>query len=118
MSIDVIKVFDVIVFALGIFLFFGAFQVHKGVIPHTFIPAEAMSKCHDLEGMKNRLFPATLLFAIVSLGYGIYGILFDFHIVACEGTLVSVSNVALIILFVATWVYFSRVLKKAVEECC
>ena len=118
MSIDVIKIFDVIVLCLGIFLFFGAFQIKKGIIPTTFVPADALLKCHDLDGMKKRLFPATILFAAVSLVYGIYSILFDFHILNYSNSLTSFFNVFLIIAFIVTWVFFSRVLKKAVEEYC
>jgi hypothetical protein len=118
MSIDVIKIFDVIVLLLGVFLLFGAFQVKKGIIPHTFIPADVMTRCYDLEGMKNRLFPVTLLFAIVSLAYGVYGILFDFKIVTVEGQFISFLNVLFIVMFISSWVVFSKTLKKAIAECC
>ncbi len=118
MSIDVIKIFDVIVLLLGVFLLFGAFQVKKGIIPTTFIPAETMARCYDREGMKNRLFPITVLFALVSLGYGVYGILFDFHILTVEGQLISFLNVLFIVMFITCWVLFSKTLKKAIAECC
>lgn len=118
MSIDIYKIFDVIVLLLGIFLLFGAFQVKKGMIPHTFIPAETMSRCYDMEGMKKRLFPITLLFALVSMGYGIYGILFDFHILTIQGEFISLLNVWFIVMFLLCWVVFSKTLKKAIAECC
>ncbi len=118
MSIDVIKIFDVIVLALGVFLLFGAFRVKKGNIPATFVPAEVMARCYDPEGMKRRLFPITVLFAFVSLGYGVYGILFDFHIVTVEGQFVSFLNVLFIVMFITSWVVFSRTLKNAIAKCC
>ena len=118
MSIDVIKIFDVIVLLLGVFLFVEAFQVKRGSIPHTFVPAETMARCYDIEGMKNRLFPVTFVFALVSLAYGVYGILFDFHIVTYEGQIISFLNVLFIVMFISCWVVFSKALKNAIADCC
>ncbi len=118
MSIDVIKIFDVIVLALGVFLLVSAFQLKQGIVPKTFIPAQTMTRCFNKEGMVKRLFPVTLLFAFVSMAYGIYGILFDFHILTVENQLISVLNVLFIVVFITTWIVFSRVLKKAIADFC
>lgn len=118
MDFDIMKIFDVIILVLGIYIAFCAFRLKNKTVPATLIPAELMRKCKDTEGLCKKLFLPTCMFALVSLVYGIYSFLFDFHIVATSSQFQSVLNVGLILLFFVGWIYFSYVLRKATEEFC
>lgn len=118
MNFDIMKIFDVIILALGLYIAFCAVRLKSNNVPSTLIPPELLKKCKNISGLCNRLFRPTCLFAFVSLLYGIYSSIFDFQLVAVASQINSIINVALILLFIVGWVYFSYVLRKATEEFC
>ena len=118
MDFDIMKIFDVIILALGVYIAFCAVRLKSNNVPSTLIPPELLKKCRNVEGLCTRLFGPTCLFAFVSLLYGVYSSIFDFQLVTVTSQVNSIINVALILLFIVGWVYFSYVLRKATEEFC
>ena len=119
MSFDIMKIFDVIILLLGAYIAYGAVRLKANNIPQTFIPMENQRKCKDVEGLSKTLFPPACLFAAASLLYGVFSFLTDFGILPEQITSkASVISMALMILFIVAWIYFSYVLRKAVEKYC
>ncbi|MBR1571557.1 MAG: hypothetical protein IJ655_02330 [Lachnospiraceae bacterium] len=114
MNFNFMIVFDVIVTLLGIYLLFIGFRMRKDAkIPPSFVAKEEMVTCRDEAGFANFLFPRTMVFALTSLAFGIEGLVND--------VIVSINpyvNVAMIIVFLMGWLWFSMGLRKGRGEYC
>lgn len=118
MDFDIMKIFDVIILALGAYIVFCAVRLKSNNVPSTLIPPEYLKKCRDVEGLCKKLFRPACIFALVSLLYGVYSFVFDFGLVSTSSQVTSIVNVVLIGLFFVGWIYFSYILRKASEEFC
>ena len=119
MSFDIMKIFDVIILFLGAYIAYGAVRLKANNIPQTFIPMENQRRCKDVEGLSKTLFLPACLFALASLLYGVFSFLTDFQLLPeSVSNQASIISMALMILFIVAWVYFSYVLRKAVEKYC
>ncbi len=114
MKFDFMIIFDVVVTLLGIYLMFIGFRMKKDAkIPPSFVAKEEMVTCRDEAGFANFLFPRTILFALTSLAFGIEGMVNDL-IIAIN----PYVNVAMIIVFLLGWSWFSIGLRKGRGEYC
>ncbi|MCR4673902.1 MAG: hypothetical protein K5675_02745 [Lachnospiraceae bacterium] len=118
MSFDIMKIFDIIILVLGVYIAYCAVRVKGGNIPTTFVAPEDVRKCKDKEGLCKAIFMPACVFGVVSLVYGVYSVIFDFGIIEAGSDITSILNAVLILIFVIGWVYFSYVLRKSVAKFC
>lgn len=112
-STVIMAVFGIILIGLGVFLLVHAILMKKNEeVPDLFLDIEDRKKCRDMKALARDLYPAVLLFSIVSMAFGVEEFLNLFlHFPRIE----SVIAVAI---FLVAWAWFSHVLKKGKEKYC
>lgn len=105
-------VFDIILIVLALYLFIAAFNAKKNKkMSSAFVPEGKEKMCKDSEGMVKAMFPKMIIFAAVTLIFGIESIINDLVV-----SLPYVITITLCVAFLGTWFWFSAQLKKAFAE--
>lgn len=110
-------IFDAIILALGVYLLYSALLMKtRSKIPTAFVPDSA-GNCKDKEAFLHLLFPRTLLFAIVTLAFGVEALIGDLGLLSFLGKSgQQITNAVMIILFLLVWIYFSKKLKDGLNQ--
>ena len=110
MNFDVMMVFDVIIIALGLYLFAQSIIGLKNkTVPSTVVPAEDMARCKDEAAMSAYLLPKVIIFAVMCFACGVQGLINDTKLVEMP----KMVNTGFLILFLAGWSIFSYCIVKA-----
>lgn len=84
----------------------------EGRSPDLFVNAVEMKNCKDNAGFARELFPATLIFALVCIAFGIEEFLNIFFSFPKIETAIALG------IFLLSWGYFSAVLRKKRDKYC
>ena len=110
MDIGFMKIFDVVIGGLGVYLVFVSIKSLKaGIVDPMMITAEELAKCADIKGLSKYLMPKSAIFGALCIVFGIQGLLNDTGYVEFPHAV----NVGFLIAFVVVWVIFSYYIRKA-----
>ena len=108
-----LAIFGIILLGLGITILIHAISMKKKEeVPDLFVNAVEMKNCKDNAGFARELFPATLIFALVCIAFGIEEFLNIFFSFPKIETAIALG------IFILSWGYFSAVLRKKRDKYC
>lgn len=109
---NMMVLFDVIIGALGIYLLVSAFKMKKtGIISPIIVNPDEIVKCKDSKGFIQKIFPSTVVFGVIAIGFSVFGSLCDLKLIT-----IGYFNLIGVFFFLGFWLYFTYVLRKLRKE--
>lgn len=110
-------IFDTVLCGLSIYLFNISFKMKKKKeIPEALLPANN-SKIKDEEGFINMLYPSSIIFAILTLLFGVERFISDFGLLKKMGSIGNtIINVVFGVLFIISFGLFYSKLHEATSK--